>query len=294
MHLYKFDEVDSGLKLLPMAARRALDAAGIKLSLHRWLALPLSQRETLTQLGSETAVSVARVTQLLEGLTDLERFAPPSEPPSNRTPEHIVAAFGEARPIPDATWSALTPLDRFSLNKVSIRGRPNRLQAAYQELIGHSATSTHLDPAGGARMVSVSAKPHSLRTALACSEIRMSEQAFARLLAGDNPKGDVLATARIAGIMAAKKTADLVPLCHPLALTKVAVTLEKQTESRSVTVEARVEAFDRTGVEMEALTAASVAALTVYDMLKAFDRAMAIGPTRLLEKSGGRSGDYRA
>jgi cyclic pyranopterin phosphate synthase len=106
------------------------------------------------------------------------------------------------------------------------------------------------------------------------------------------PKGDVLGTARLAGIIAAKKTADLIPLCHPLSLTKVTLELSEDSASSAVRIEARVEAMDRTGVEMEALTAASVAALTIYDMLKAFDRGMQIGPTRLLSKSGGRSGDY--
>lgn len=294
MHVYRFDEVDSGLKLLPMAARRALDAAGLKLPLKTWLQLELGTRQALTQLGSEISVEASKVAELLVTVPDLELFEPAPEPPSDRVPEAVATAFGASRPIPDPTWSALTPLDRFSLQKVSLRGRPERLQAAYDEVIGLSANSTHLEALGGVRMVSVGGKPHTLRTAAATSSVGMSEDAFARLLAGDNPKGDVLGTARLAGIMAAKKTADLIPLCHPLALTKVAIDLTKNAESRSVTIEARVEAFDRTGVEMEALTAASVSALTVYDMLKAFDRAMLIGPTRLLSKSGGRSGDYRA
>src|SRR5690606_34055661 len=113
-----------------------------------------------------------------------------------------------------------------------------------------------------------------------------------RLVRADAPKGDVLGTARLAGILGAKRTPDLVPLCHPVALTRVDVTLALEPEERAVVITARVEAFDRTGVEMEALTAASTAALTVYDMLKAFDRGMAIGPVQLEQKSGGRTGDF--
>jgi cyclic pyranopterin phosphate synthase len=110
----------------------------------------------------------------------------------------------------------------------------------------------------------------------------------------DTPKGDVLGTARLAGIMAAKRTPDIVPLCHPIALTHVGVELELDEQQSAVRITATVEAFDRTGVEIEALHAASAAALTVYDMLKAFDRSMEIGPTRLRSKSGGRSGDFSA
>ncbi|HEV8246621.1 MAG TPA: cyclic pyranopterin monophosphate synthase MoaC [Polyangiaceae bacterium] len=159
--------------------------------------------------------------------------------------------------------------------------------------MGTSALSSHLGPQGGARMVSVSDKPSSVRRALAESIVSMSEEALLKLERAQAPKGDVLGTARIAGIQAAKRTWELIPLCHPLALTRADVTFELDHERRAVRVCASVEAVDRTGVEMEALTAASIAALTIYDMLKAFDRGMEIGPTRLLEKSGGRSGDFR-
>ncbi|HEY4160005.1 MAG TPA: cyclic pyranopterin monophosphate synthase MoaC [Polyangiaceae bacterium] len=142
-------------------------------------------------------------------------------------------------------------------------------------------------------MVSVSDKAPSLRRAVAETRITMSEAAFEKIRTGSAAKGDVLSTARIAGMMAAKRTSELIPLCHPLALTKLELSLELETEARCVRVSAAVEAFDRTGVEMEAMTAVSVAALTVYDMLKAVDRAMEIGSTRLLEKSGGRSGEFR-
>ncbi len=293
MHLYKFDEVDEGLKLVPMAARRALDAAGLKLSLKAWHTLALEQRRQLTGLGGEATVDADAVRVLLKAVTPAPKtIDAPAEPSAMNVPEPVLEAFGAERPLPGATWSALSPLDRYVLTKVALRGRSDRLQSAYDEIVGLSAASTHLSPQGEVRMVSVGQKASSLRTAAAESAVSMSADAFARLQAGDAPKGDVLGTARLAGIMAAKKTADLIPLCHPLSLTKVNVELHK--ESGGVRIEARVEAFDRTGVEMEALTAASVAALTVYDMLKAFDRGMSIGPTRLLEKTGGRSGDFKA
>jgi cyclic pyranopterin monophosphate synthase len=138
----------------------------------------------------------------------------------------------------------------------------------------------------------VGGKQPSLRRAEAESRVSMNADAFERASRADAPKGDVLGTARVAAIMAAKRTSELIPLCHPLSLTKVDVQLTLASAARAVHVAVVVECFDRTGVEMEALTAASVAALTVYDMLKAFDRAMEIGPTRLVQKSGGRSGDF--
>ncbi|HEX7453281.1 MAG TPA: cyclic pyranopterin monophosphate synthase MoaC [Polyangiaceae bacterium] len=152
--------------------------------------------------------------------------------------------------------------------------------------------STHLGPAGGARMVDVAQKAASLRQAIAETRVTMSADAFARVKSSTVPKGDVLGTARLAGIMAAKRTSELIPLCHPLSLTKVELSLELDDALHAISVRATVEAFDRTGVEMEALTAVSVAALTVYDMLKGIDRAMEMGPTRLVAKSGGRTGDF--
>ncbi|HVU05147.1 MAG TPA: cyclic pyranopterin monophosphate synthase MoaC [Polyangiaceae bacterium] len=153
--------------------------------------------------------------------------------------------------------------------------------------------STHVAASGGARMVDVSEKRTTHRRAEARSLVTMSSAAFARLRAADVAKGDVLGTARIAGIMAAKRTHELIPLCHPIALTKVTVDLELDPVASAVRIATVAEATDRTGVEMEALVAASVAALTVYDMLKSIDRGMTLGPTELASKSGGRSGDYR-
>ena len=151
---------------------------------------------------------------------------------------------------------------------------------------------THLDEHGAARMVDVGAKPESKRKAVAEGRIRMSGEALAALWDGTGPKGDALATARIAGIMAAKKTGELIPLCHPLALDAVTVAFER--ESDAIRVTATTSCTGRTGVEMEAMTAASVALLTLYDMGKSVDRAMTIEGVRLIEKLGGKSGHWRA
>jgi molybdenum cofactor biosynthesis protein MoaC len=289
--LYSFDGVDATLDLLPLAARRALDVAGLKISLEVWRAMPLEARRTIVNSGGAPTVDAARVEAALAGgpVMRIERSFDPSV---STIPAELVSALGSKRPISQALWQALSPLDRYALVKVAARGKPDRIEAAYSEIVGHSALSTHLGPAGGARMVDVSQKAASLRHALAESRISMSAEAFARVKTATVPKGDVLGTARLAGIMAAKRTAELIPLCHPLALTKLDLTLELDDATSAIAVRATVEAFDRTGVEMEALTAVSVAALTVYDMLKGIDRAMEIGPTRLLTKSGGRSGDF--
>lgn len=153
-------------------------------------------------------------------------------------------------------------------------------------------TPTHLDDTGAAHMVDVGAKPATARRAVAAGRITMSVEALDAIRAGNAPKGDVLSTARIAGIMAAKRTSDLIPLCHPLALSKVGIDFTWLDDAIGVTATAAT--TGPTGVEMEALTAASVALLTLYDMAKALDRAMVIKGLRLLEKSGGRSGDWRA
>jgi len=151
---------------------------------------------------------------------------------------------------------------------------------------------THLDETGAAHMVDVGAKPATERRAVAGGRITMSADALETIRSGNAPKGDVLSTARIAGIMAAKRTAELIPLCHPLALTKVGIDFE--WEADGISLKATAATTGPTGVEMEALTAASVALLTLYDMAKALDRAMILGHIRVLEKSGGRSGDWRA
>jgi cyclic pyranopterin phosphate synthase len=153
---------------------------------------------------------------------------------------------------------------------------------------------THIDDQGNARMVDVSGKEITERSATAEALVAMSAEAFAALRAGTLKKGDALGVARVAGIMAAKRTSDLIPLCHPLPISGVTVDFELDEAGSGVRVEATVKVTGRTGVEMEALTAASVAALTIYDMCKAIDKGIVIERVRLLEKRGGKSGEYHA
>jgi cyclic pyranopterin phosphate synthase len=153
---------------------------------------------------------------------------------------------------------------------------------------------SHLDHKGAARMVDVAGKPESERTALAEGKVVMTRATLEHVRRGDAKKGDVLGTARIAGIMAAKRTHELIPLCHPLPLTQIAVDLVPDDTLPGIVVRASVKVTGKTGVEMEALTAVSVACLTVYDMVKALERGMRIEGVRLLEKRGGKSGVYRA
>jgi cyclic pyranopterin phosphate synthase len=157
---------------------------------------------------------------------------------------------------------------------------------------GDKAELTHLSGSGEARMVDVAAKPRSVRVAVAQGCVVMAPATLALCLSGQAKKGDVFATARIAGIMAAKRTSELIPLCHPLALTSVQVAIEPDESLPGLRVQARAKVVGETGVEMEALTAVSVACLTIYDMLKAADRAMRIENVLLSEKTGGESGDY--
>ncbi|WP_163272040.1 cyclic pyranopterin monophosphate synthase MoaC [Chelativorans alearense] len=153
---------------------------------------------------------------------------------------------------------------------------------------------THLTADGRAEMVDVGAKDDTARTAVAAGAVTMAPQTLRAILAGDAKKGDVIAVARLAGIMAAKKTHDLIPLCHPLALTKIAVDIAPDEALPGLRVEATARVTGKTGVEMEALTAVSVACLTIYDMAKALDKGMVIGEVHLKEKTGGRSGTWRA
>jgi len=155
-----------------------------------------------------------------------------------------------------------------------------------------SKSLTHIDDQGNARMVDVGAKAETRRVAVASGRIAMTATALDAIRAGDAPKGDVLGTARIAGIMAAKKTADLIPMCHPLVLD--AVNLDFSFEDEALMATATVSLTGKTGVEMEAITAVSVALVTIYDMAKALDKGMVIGDIRLIEKLGGKSGHWKA
>ena len=169
------------------------------------------------------------------------------------------------------------------------RATPKRAEDYDQEMADHGLT--HLDDTGAARMVDVSGKASTKRVAVAKSTVRMLPETAKAISGSSIAKGDVLAVARVAGIQAAKKTSELIPLCHPLALTSVAVEIEVGVDAAVIT--ATAETLGPTGVEMEALTAASVTALTIYDMCKAIDRAISIEDTHLVAKTGGKSGDWQ-
>lgn len=293
LRLFDFDV--SGLRhdLLPLAARRALDWAGRRLSRTGWASLGEEGWRELTRLGSVPQVDVAAVQRCIESADPPSVEQPPQpDPPPLQPPREVAAAFADCGRLTPAIWTALDPIGRYALAKVALRPNAERRLAAYKELVGASEVSTHLGPAGGVRMVDVGAKPATARRAVAESRVNMSEQAFQLLRARRAPKGDVLATARLAGIMAAKRTAEWIPLCHPLPLTHLEVALSLDASAPGVVVRATAETVGKTGVEMEALVAASCAGLTIYDMLKGVDRGMVLGPTQLSEKSGGASGDY--
>jgi cyclic pyranopterin phosphate synthase len=153
---------------------------------------------------------------------------------------------------------------------------------------------THFDSSGQAHMVNVGDKPNTHRVAIATGIISMLPETFSMVESGSHKKGDVLGIARIAGIQASKKTSDLIPLCHPLALTHVSLEFQSNSQTSSISCTVRAETTGPTGVEMEALTAVQVALLTIYDMCKAVDRGMVMGDVKLLEKSGGKSGEWKA
>jgi cyclic pyranopterin phosphate synthase len=295
VRLYSFDVDGERLEQLPLAARRALDHAGWKLSLAGWLSLGLAERRALAELGTATPVDVQQVARVIGGAQPGALESPVLDDPApDVPPSAVVQAFAAYGRLSAAIWTSLGHLDRYALFKVTLRGDPERLRGAYAEIVGHTQVSTHIRAAGGVQMVNVGGKPVSVRRAEAESRVLMNREAFELLQKDAVPKGDVLGTARVAAIMAAKRTADLIPLCHPLALSHLAVDLRLDPEAQAVCIVASVETSGKTGVEMEALVAASVAALTVYDMLKAADRGMQIGPTRLRSKSGGASGDFVA
>ena len=291
MKIYAFEDIDEWLDAIPLAARRALDTTGAKLTAVAWRRMRSGTRVAITSLGTERKVDTARVRDLLvEEDVAYEAVTVVHDPPAATLPADLPRSLGEARPMDAARWRALSPLDRYTLARLGRRGKTEKLRRAYDEIdAGAQTLSTHLDAKGEVHMVDVGAKDVTARVALARAEVRMLPETAARLRAGATPKGDVLATARIAAIQAAKRTSDLIPLCHAIALTRVEVDIA--LADRGLTIDVRVEARDRTGVEMEAMVGASVGALTIYDMLKGIDRGMSYAVT-LLEKSGGKSGTW--
>jgi cyclic pyranopterin phosphate synthase len=284
-HVYRFEGIDEELDLVPLAARRALDVARAKVSLGDWKQATLAVRRAIVALGGAAVVDAPAVRRALS-----EAGVPSSEAPSVEEPAADVLPESLATWVSLSLWRTLSPLDRYALAKVARGKHPEDvLPRAAAEI---APLSTHVGGRGEAHMVDIGAKQVTVRRAVARAHVTMHAATAARLRGGDVAKGDVFATARIAGIQAAKRTPDLIPLCHAVALTRVTVDLRVVDEPvAGVVIDAVAEALDRTGVEMEALTAASVAALTVYDMLKSTDRGMQIA-VELAEKSGGRTGDW--
>jgi cyclic pyranopterin phosphate synthase len=291
--VFRFEDIDADLPLLPLAARRALDVAGRRLSLKAWQRLGAAHRAALVALGSQPSVDTAAVRAAIAG-------ADPPDTSIAADDESRLEAAPASLAIDADHWRALGKLERFALHHLAAKNRPSRLREALAEIAPDATAQaelaprglTHLDERGQAVMVDVGAKPATRRRAVAGARVRMKPET-ARVVA-TAPKGDVLAAARIAGIMAAKRTPELIPLCHAIHLTRVTIDFALDEARGSVAVTAAAEAEDRTGVEMEAMIAASVAALTIYDMLKGVERGIVIEQVALLEKSGGKSGDYRA
>jgi cyclic pyranopterin phosphate synthase len=285
--VYAFEEIDEALLLIPLAARRVLDALGRKLSLEAWISLPLEDRRRMVLAGTGDRVDMHVGVLLERGGPGATRIPPQLEPDADVVPVSLDAALGRAHPLDDRRWRVLSALDRYALAKYA--NNPEKLARAYAEII--DITLTHLTGAGEAHMVDVSNKAETMRRAVATARVRTTREVLGAIDSAQLPKGDVLPAARIAGILAAKRVPELVPLCHPVRTTCVAVEFEASPDAGELCVRAIVEAVDRTGVEMEAMTAAAVAALTIYDMIKSADRWATIDAVRLEAKSGGKSGD---
>jgi cyclic pyranopterin monophosphate synthase len=288
--VYAFEEIDGTLAYMPLAARRVLDGLGRKLSLQGWLSLGVQDRQRIVAAGAGERVDRG-VLPVVEGARPAPEAVPAEADPDDAGPSPaLIAVLGPSRPLDAGRWRALGPLDRYALGKYA--GKPAKLLLAYDEIVKPSpGMFTHLTPAGEAHMVDVGAKRETSRRAVASARVRTTTAVVHAIAAGTVAKGDVLAVARVAGILASKRTPELVPLCHPVRTTYAAVDLELDAGAGEIRIRATVEAVDRTGVEMEAMTAASVASLTVYDMIKSADRWATIDAVRLEAKSGGKSGD---
>jgi cyclic pyranopterin phosphate synthase len=285
--VFAFEDIDDTLPYVPLAGRRVLDALGRKLSLDAWIAMPVEDRARVVEAGAAAVVDATVLPVLDRAIHAPARIPPEPEPAAHAVPAALAEALGPSRPLDVAGWRALHPLARYALAK-SAR-KPDKLARAYDAIVG--AALTHLDERGAARMVDVSGKPETARAAHATARVRTTREVIAALASGSTPKGDVLAAARIAGILASKRTPELVPLCHPVRTTRAAIDFELLAAAGEVRIAATVEAVDRTGVEMEAMVAASIAALTVYDMIKSADRWATIDGVRLESKRGGKSGE---
>lgn len=289
--VYAFEAIDDTLPLLPLAARRLLDANGRKLSLESWLSLPIDDRRAIVHAGAQGDARPGEgpLSELLSHAVPPASPVPRIEDPGpDRVPSPLAEALGPARPLDDARWRALAALDRYALVKCA--AKPDRLGSAYEEIV-RGARLTHLSESGGARMVAVGGKPVTARRAVASAVVRTTQGVVGAIGDRGVPKGDVLGAARIAGIMASKRTADLIPLCHPVQTTSASIAFDLDAQRGELRIVAVVEAVDRTGVEMEAMVAASIASLTIYDMIKSADRWAVVESVRLEQKTGGKSGE---
>jgi len=285
--LYVFEAIDEALPFVPLAARRVLDALGRKLSLEGWLSLSLDERARLVVAGTGERVDVGVAPVVDRAVPAAAAIEPRAEPDASTVPAELATALDGTRPLEAARWRALRPLDRYVFMKYA--ARPEQLARAYDEILAPVRLS-HLTGAGDAHMVDVGAKAATARRAVATACVRTTRAVIDAMAAGGVAKGDVVAVARVAGLLAAKRVPELIPLCHPVQTTRAAIDFEPDPPRGELRVRATVEAFDRTGVEMEAMVAASVAALTVYDMIKSADRWATIDAVRLQAKSGGKSG----
>jgi len=285
--VYGFEAIDETLPYLPLAARRVLDRLGRRLSLEGWLSLGIEERRRVVRAGAGDAVEGEVVSVIDRAVPAPSRIDPADEPDPTSPAREIVRALGASRPIHDDGWRALRALDRYVLAKCA--AKPEKLARAYDEIV-RAVPLSHLTSAGEARMVDVAAKAPGARRAVASAAVRTTRAVVEAIAAGGVAKGDVIAVARVAGILAAKRTPELVPLCHPVQTTGVSVDFDADATHGELRIRATVEAVDRTGVEMEAMVAASVASLTVYDMIKSADRWATVDAVRLESKSGGKSG----
>lgn len=378
--VYSFEGLLPELESPPIAARRALDHAGLRLSVEGWRSLPLDDRQRVTIAGVADRVDADLVASLLRRASPgPQRISPVSDPDPSAPPEALAKALEPTRAIDPKRWARLRAVDRYALahtyRRAVARSAFSILGDAFDAVLAASAPpppapspppplpyqpagyysavqdareppargyererpsyappplhetpappktsvetpqpprayepagrgfatfpppagtlSNHLNQAGEVHMVDVARKPKTERRAIARGSVHMRADTLARLMSRDAPKGEVLATARVAAVLAAKRTHEIIPLCHQVALTHLEVIIEIDVPASAVHVSAVADAYDRTGCEMEAMVAVSTACLTVYDMLKGIDRDIVIGDVKLMEKSGGRSGHYR-
>jgi cyclic pyranopterin phosphate synthase len=285
--IYDFEGLDETLEYIPLAARRLLDLAGRKLSLAGWQSLRVEDRWLLARAGASERATLDAVAVAERATPAPTPAAPVPDAGSLRVPTDVVDALGTGRPLDESTWQRLHPLDRYALAKYA--GKPDKLARAYDEIV-RAVSFSHLTTGGAAHMVDVGGKATTARKAVASARVRTTQEVISAISGGRAAKGDVLGAARVAGILAAKRTPELIPLCHPVQTTHAAIDFEMDAPGATIVVRATVEALDRTGVEMEAMTAAAVASLTVYDMIKSADRWAAIEAVQLESKSGGKSG----